>query len=637
MDTSETPAERPPLVQRKLAGQWSWCESIKTAIRNVRGASEPAEYQMSPMVWGTRRGYGNPSVGQDPNVRQQWPAQFWQTRQATKYTYDADTRYARRWWLDMTTNRDMHPAVAAVIKDDWVPDYPGGLGRIVLEYPSVSSDMRLAYVQTEEKGRADRWTVTAPGKYIKSRWSYLTDHYIRDVVARTAMAAPQIWHKPQDIVRAVQHGPSSCMQWGEEDIGDRISDDWDESDEDPGDFWVRKWEYHPCSVYTPRFGWRMAVRMEGPQIMARALVLHHSGGPYTEGETLEGSVFVRSYRRTEGYSPADEALESWLQHMGVEKRSEWPLGTRFARVENPQKRYNELMMPYIDGAEQCVADCGQYVRLTSHGMQCNNTDGTCGDDNTRTCDCCDEQADSDEGIHVGYHGDSWVGDCCSGDYTLVLGRRRSEYYVPNDDAVQVGDTYYDREYLSDNSIVELDNGDYVHEDDAFCCPIDNRWYHVGNGQDTSDEGYVHCTNAWQCYGSDEWYSTNTDWVTVDGEKYHPDHAPDDEEAEPGSTFDPPYQKPEGSIANEAQLPLPSAAQAPQAAPEQRKYWARGVLFYTTGPGGPNERAKMWLGGSRVWDRSAFTNGDLLDPDSFTLLDARPDHVTPYTETELETA
>jgi hypothetical protein len=584
MDTSETPAERPPLVQRKLAGQWSWCESIKTAIRNVHGATERAEYQMSPM--------------------------------------------ARRWWLDMTTNRDMHPAVAAVIKDDWVPDYPGGLGRIVLEYPSVSSDMRLAYVQNEDKGRADRWTVTAPGKYIKARWSYLTDHYIRDVAARTAMAAPQIWHEPQDIVRAVQHGPSSCMQWGSEDIGDRISDDWDEGSEDAKDFWVRMWEYHPYSVYTPRFGWRMAVRLEGPQIMARALVLHHSRGPYTEGETLQGSVFVRSYRRTDSYSPSDEALESWLQHMGVEKRTEWPLGTRFARVKNPQTRYGGLLMPYIDGAEQCVTDCGEYVRLSSRGMQCNNTDGTCDDDTSRTCDCCGEPADEEDGFHVGYHGDSWVGDCCSGDYTLVLGRRRSEYYIPNDDAIEVGDTYYDREYLSDNSIVELDNGDYVHEDDAFCCPIDDRWYHVDDGRDTEDEGYVHCTNAWQCYGSDEWYSTNTRWVTVDGEKYHPDHAPEDEEAEPGTPFDLPYQKPEGSVPNTAQLPLVLQE-------EPRKYWTRFGRVYTTS----SRSVYGWLvpPGTGVWIMSAYTNDEILHSGMFAPIPTLPEGVPAFTEPTLETA
>ena len=629
MDTSETPAERPPLVQRKLHDQWSWCESIKTAIRRVDRAITRTPVAVYPMEWEYRRGYGDAFRGQNANDWTSWPEQKWRVRVDSTYTHDTESRYARAWWRAMTDNRDMHPAVAAVIKDDWVPDYPGGLGRIVLEYPSVSSDMRLAYVQNEDKGRADRWTVTTAGKYIKSRWSYLTDHYIRDVVARTAMAAPQIWHEPQDIVKAVQYGPSSCMQWGEGDIGGRISDDWDPDSESGEDFWVRMWEYHPYSVYTPAFGWRMAVRLEGRQIMARALVLHHSRGPYTEGETLEGSVFVRSYRRTDRYSPSDEALESWLQHMGVAKQSEWPLGTRFARVENPQSRYDSLMMPYIDGAHQCVSDEGSYVRLSRSGLQCNNTDGTCDDDNTRTCDCCGEQADEEEGFHVGYDGDSWVGDCCFSDYTMVTGRRRSDYYVANDDAIQVDGTYYDVNYLEDNSIVLLDNGDYCHEDDAFCCPIDNCWYHLDDGVHTEDEGTIHHLNAWRCEGSDDWYSTNTDWVLVDGEKYHPDNAPDDEEAEPGSPFDLPYQKPEGSIANDAQLPLVVQE-------EPRKYWTRGVLFYTTGPGGPGERARMWLGGSRQWGASAFTNEELLDPDAFTPLDARPGHVAPYTEPELET-
>jgi hypothetical protein len=561
--------EPTPVNNRKYPGVLSLTASIKCALQTVYGRTEKVLVSAGPMVWRPPL-YGVHSRFQD-----------WPVHRGFRVPYNDEHRFQHDWWRRMTGNRDLHPAVVAVLSDDWLPDPDrGGLENLVLEYPSLSSDMRLAYVQSEDKGRADRWTVTTAGKYIKSRWSYLDDHYIRDVVARTQMDAPQIWHEPRDIVRAVQYGPSSCMQWGSDDVGERSSDDFDPDEDDGTEFWVDNWKWHPYSVYDPKFGWRMAVRLEGKEIMARALVLHHSNGPHQSGEDLSGSVFVRSYRRSSGYSPADEALESWLQHMGVSKAPHWPLGTKFARVENPQSRFGGLMMPYLDGGIQSVTDEGSYMRLSNRGMACSSTDGTCGDDDSRICEDCDERANEEDGLHIGYDGDRWVGSCCSGSYTYVLGRRRTEYYVPDHDVVRVGDEKYDRGYLEDNSIVELDNGDYVHEDDAFCCPIDDRWYHVDDGQSTEDEGYVHESNAWQCYGSDEWYSTNTKWVRVDGETYHPDYVPDDEEeVEDGDTFDLPYQKPEGSIPNEAQLVLPIVVEErPPLIYAHRATHARGIRY-----------------------------------------------------------
>jgi hypothetical protein len=39
---------------------------------------------------------------------------------------------------------------------------------------------------------------------------------------------------------------------------------------------------------------------------------------------------------------------------------------------------------------------------------------------------------------------------------------------------------------------------------------------------------VHCDDAWQCEGSDRYYSDSTDHVLIDGCKYHPDNAPETE-------------------------------------------------------------------------------------------------------------
>jgi hypothetical protein len=147
---------------------------------------------------------------------------------------------------------------------------------------------------------------------------------------------------------------------------------------------------------------------------------------------------------------------------------------------------------------------------------------------------------------VGYHGDHSVCEnCVDNDYIYAIGRRREEYYVPNGDAVEVDGSWYVYDYLDDNDIVELANGDYTHHDNAVRCDDDDEWYHIedsdiihcdyddkyhhiDNCVETVDEGWVHCDDAWMCYASSKYYSDSTDYVLVDGEKYHPDNAPETE-------------------------------------------------------------------------------------------------------------
>jgi hypothetical protein len=176
-----------------------------------------------------------------------------------------------------------------------------------------------------------------------------------------------------------------------------------------------------------------------------------------------------------------------------------------------------------------------------------NTDGTPDQQGRFTCPDCGERCDEDDMRSVGYHGDHVVCDnCVDSDYTYVTGRRGDEYYVPNDDAVEVDDNWYDRHYLDDNDIVELANGDYAHHDNAVRCDDDDEWYHIddsdiifceyddkyhhiNNCVETVDHGWVHEDDAWMCYASDKYYSDNIDHVLIDGCKYHPDHTPAQDE------------------------------------------------------------------------------------------------------------
>jgi hypothetical protein len=122
--------------------------------------------------------------------------------------------------------------------------------------------------------------------------------------------------------------------------------------------------------------------------------------------------------------------------------------------------------------------------------------------------------------------------CLENDYTYAYSRRGNEYYIRNDDVIEVGGELYDINYLSDNSIVELANGEYEHHDNAVYIESADAYYHV----DDDDICYAEDTgryelreDCWCCSESGNYYTDDEDSVEVDGDLYHPDHAPEQEE------------------------------------------------------------------------------------------------------------
>jgi hypothetical protein len=151
---------------------------------------------------------------------------------------------------------------------------------------------------------------------------------------------------------------------------------------------------------------------------------------------------------------------------------------------------------------------------------------------SHTCEDCGEGEHEDEVRWVGIHEDRCVCHNCIDNYTYAYGRRGREYYVPDDEAVYVDGEYYDREYLSDNSIVELHDGDYCHHDNAAYIESEDAYYHVDSGDICYAEDsnqYELIENCWQCDESGKWYTDDEDYVEIDGNKYHPDDAPEQDE------------------------------------------------------------------------------------------------------------
>lgn len=430
----------------------------------------------------------------------------------------ARTYEGREWFKRERRAHTLHGAIYDMILDHCYR--PHDWHQLLLEWPhkSKSDPNRLAYTRDERAGEADRQVVTTVGKYLARHFPDAPDHLIRDVVAKhTYGGSIKIVKDMEQMISAVIHGPASCMT---KSFNIRCDDG------------VRR---HPYAVYDPSLGWGMAVRSDGEAIMGRCLVWEGDGE----------KVFVRSYKRERGevsHSGTDEAIEAYLRGLGYQRHGEWPSGT-------PLKQYNVdggYLMPYIDGSTQRV-DEDSFCIDDDGDIEADETSGTANTGNCTCEDCGARFNDDDEGGWTGPYEDNHVcQNCLDNDYTYAYSRRGNQYYIHNNDVIEVGGEYYDTNYLSDNQIVCLANGEYEHldntvwvesqqeyyhcDDDEICYDDYNNQYELRENCVTLRDGSMcHEDDAWQCYATDYWYSNDVDYVEIDGETYHPDDAPETEE------------------------------------------------------------------------------------------------------------
>lgn len=411
---------------------------------------------------------------------------------------------SRSWHRREQERYPMHPAVLKAIAlarpDDWQ--------RLLLEWPHRSVDIdpnnkaRVAYTQNEDKAERDVQTVTALGKYLRSHFSLLPDHAIRDIVASVTATGMKFVHNTAEMLYHLHRGPGSCMAWGDENTDD-----------------------HPYRTYAPKFGWHMCVHVEGDDTIGRALC-------YQSGDE---KYYVRTYRKTSGQSSSDEQMEQWLHDQGYEKRNGWD-GCYLAYL--PGRSGCDFLAPYIDGnaqrvdttylnGERClvITDDGEY--------ECCNTDGTYDNADTSVCEECSDRVRDGDGYWVGRAEDTLVCEyCCNEHYRYAYGRGGDKYYVSQDDVVYVEsqDEWYHDSYLECNGIITLENGEYEHEDNAV--EVDGCWYHIEDDDIVSLESgeYVMRDDAYECAEDGKWYSKDdAPPVEVDGEYYHPDNAPEQDE------------------------------------------------------------------------------------------------------------
>jgi hypothetical protein len=436
------------------------------------------------------------------------------------------TVYCRDWHQDLQTRFRLHPAVDKLLADYRPLDWQ----QLVLEFPhqAESDRNRVAYTQNERKGESNIQTVTSLGKYLTRHFPQLPDHEVRNAVASYSVTGCKVVYTLAEMIDALKRGPHSCMRWGD---GDRIILD-----------------NHPYKVYDPRLGWGMAVREEGGEVIGRALVY----------ERDDIKRFVRTYQRPSSscnYSQADDNLNAWLRDQGYEHANDW----EDCLMRHYDGRNGMPLAPYLDGGVKdvnaIVRDGNKYLIVREGGeYRFEHTDGSCSDNSDRdTCNDCGTSIDEGDGYWVNAGEDEIVCQACvDNNYYYAYGRRGNQYYVYHSNVVHVGDEIYDEDYLDDNDIVALHDGEFVHRDNAVYVESESEYYDSDSGDicyDDYNEQYelrencvelvdgsmCHADDAWQCCATSGWYSDNDsdDRVEIDGELFHKDYVPvtDDETTE----------------------------------------------------------------------------------------------------------
>jgi hypothetical protein len=423
-------------------------------------------------------------------------------------------RMSRDWHAREQKAYDFHPIIKEIMKVHVPEDYR----LLALEYPhqSIKDASNVAYTRDERSGVNDRQTVTTFGRYIRKMFPQLKDHEIRDFATKCRNDNFEIWEDSDGIVLSVQKGPRSCMTW--------------DNSYTPGHDNYESDYLHPYRVYAPELGWKAAVRIDPDTktINGRALLWHSADN--------EERCFVRTYKRGNDYSYADESLEYWLKETGYKKYDGWPEGTPLKLISHN----GDFLAPYIDGEYQRVdkhSSSSKYnevsycLSIRENGeYECTNTDGNPSNSADCHCNCCNEYYHSDDMRSV--YEDDDVCSGCANDY-YVMAYVDSKVYqerIHEDNVIEYQGEYYHMEYLDDFDLVELHNGDYAkledtHETNDSSYVLDSDvgphgdWVLVDNIAYPKDEMYY-------CHESLEWYlRDDADPVELNGKTYHPEHVP----------------------------------------------------------------------------------------------------------------
>lgn len=405
-------------------------------------------------------------------------------------------RASRPWYHREYYSYPLHDAVFQALHHARPADWH----QLVLEHAHVSKtdNTKIAYTRDDNAGSQDRQVTTTIGKYLSRHFPTLKDNVIRDISALFTASGIKIVHTTAEMLFHLSRGPKSCMQ-------------------------SNNFYKHPYEVYDPQYGWAMVVREENGDTIGRALVMI---------KDEDNKYFVRSYlkpKEPNGYSHSDNVMEAWLQQNGFAKQNNWG-GEKLKVISHPDGGY---VAPYLDGDIKRAELNGNYFCIDENGNYCmDDTGGRTAeeDEDMASCEDCGDDFPEDDGYWAGVYEDRHICSDCRDGYTYCYSRNGNEYLVPDDDTVRVDGDYYHTDYLEDNEIVELANGDHARLEKAV--NINGDWYETDDddicyAEDT--EEYALKEDCWICARSDKWYTDGEEYVEINCEKFHPSVAPEQTE------------------------------------------------------------------------------------------------------------
>lgn len=294
-------------------------------------------------------------------------------------------------------------------------------------FPHVSKTdpSKIAFIENDEKGRADRITVMKPGRFLTKFYSdVLTPEEIGDLANRyIARSQPGTLHfakTADEIEHVYTNGPNSCMA---HDACEYSSSE------------------HPVRVYAAG-DLQVAYIVRG-DITARALVWP------------EKKIYGRIYGDADRLRPA-------LEQEGY--REGYLTGARLLRIEED----GGFICPYLDG-DCTVSDNGDYL-VIGGDLDADSTNGLI-EDNGRTCDCCGDRIRDDNvyWVTVDRWGseESWCESCVE---SHAVWCEREEMTIRDPDARSLADGTYAPDWC----------------DDYYECEATDKWYHVDDMVELDD-------------------------------------------------------------------------------------------------------------------------------------------------------
>jgi hypothetical protein len=390
----------------------------------------------------------------------------------------------------------------------WFTESPHAILHSVHMSVSENTAGMVAFAETPDKLRADRFTLMKPGRYLNKYFSdKLSESDIREIVQKMdALLAPAdlrfIEGNDRDgWVRVYRDGPTSCMSGGAADYVEVYA--------------------HNRSVL------RLAYLVQGDDnIAARCIVREDT------------KQWIRCYPNTNStenqrwYDAMKAAVESAGYTPGGYDKVDGGEPVLLAAIEDDQSGF--YRMPYVDyghggppHGELVMRDGEPYIAITGDGYSLQVTSGRVRmEGGDYTCYDCEEEYDEDDGHYLGYM-DRWVCEHCrDNNYTFAIiggsiSRPRREY-IPEEQALcpEGADDYYDGE-----------DTELLNRHGYYMCEETGDWYHEDDMVLTS-RGYIksghRCLVELDKKDSDgnEWAHRDDTVTTEDGLTIHEDDALD---------------------------------------------------------------------------------------------------------------